>query len=92
MTNFDGRVPCPGDMYRSGAVCYRNCEIIGMENCGIGACTSNSNDCAWQILNMVKGVIEGVGKGIGTVMSFGASTAVKSAAKMGMKAAMKGLA
>jgi len=63
-----------------------------MSNCGWGACTANDGDCAWQILNMVKGVIEGVGKGIGTVMSFGASTAIKSAAKMGMKAAMKGLA
>lgn len=38
MTNFDKRVPCPGDMYHSGALCYRDCNILGLDNCGIGAC------------------------------------------------------
>ena len=39
LTNFDSRVPCPSGMYRSGALCYRDCNNIGMVNCGIGACS-----------------------------------------------------
>lgn len=53
LTNFDSRVPCPKGMYRQGALCYRNCNNIGMENCGIGACSSSSDVCASSIAKMV---------------------------------------
>jgi hypothetical protein len=92
LTNFSDKVPCKGAMYRSGALCYRNCNTIGMDNCGIGACIAEGESCGAKILEMVGSVLEGVATGISTVLSLGASTAAKSAAKVGIKAAVKGAA
>ena len=85
MTNFDSRVPCPAGMYRGAALCYRDCNKIGLLNCGIGACSGSSAKCAETILNMVRDVFTGIASAVSFVGSFGAS----SAATMGAKAAIK---
>lgn len=92
LTNFSDKVPCPGDMYRAGALCYRDCRIIGMENCGIGACIAEGASCSMQILQMVGQVLEGVGTGVTTVLSLGSSIPAKTSAKVAVKAAVKKLA
>lgn len=89
ITNFSDEVPCPGDMYRGGALCYRDCKIIGMENCGIGACIAPGSDCTAKVLEMTGKVLEGIATGVGTVLSFGASTAAKTGAKTAIKTALK---
>lgn len=41
ITNFDSRVTCGTNKYKSGALCYKDCASIDMNNCGIGACAIN---------------------------------------------------
>jgi hypothetical protein len=91
LTNFSDEVPCPGNMYRMGALCYRDCTLIGMDNCGIGACIAPGEDCNMKVLEMAGKVIEGIATGVGTVVSFGASTAAKTGAKTAIKTALKSM-
>ena len=35
LTNFNEKVPCPDSTYKFGALCYRDCNLIEIENCGI---------------------------------------------------------
>jgi len=81
ITNFEA--PCNPGYYRGGALCYRDCNKIGMINCGIGMCAASSEACASGITQMVVDVVSSIGKGIGFVLSFGSS----SAATTGVKAA-----
>ena len=76
LTNFSDQIPCPGDMYKGGALCYRNCKGIGMENCGIGACTRDATSCTSAIIGIVVDVIMGLFDLVTTIMSFGATTAI----------------
>jgi hypothetical protein len=89
ITNFSSRIPCPGDMYKSGALCYRNCSTVGMYNCGIGACVNAPGSCATEVTKMILQVIEGVVTGVATVLTFGASAAAKAGAKTAIKAGVK---
>jgi hypothetical protein len=82
MTNFSSKIPCPGDMYKSGALCYRNCEIIGLFNCGIGACISDDRQCAAAIGKMVQDVIDGISTLVITIASGGTATAAKLLQKL----------
>lgn len=41
---------CNGDKYLSGALCYNDCNKIGMNNCGIGYCAASSEECAAGIV------------------------------------------
>lgn len=94
LTNFSHEVPCPGNMYRMGALCYRNCETIGMLNCGIGACIAEGEDCGEKIMQMITQVIQGLVDGISLVLSFGATAgtaSLKSVAKNSIKSAVKGM-
>lgn len=43
LTMFSG--VCPEGRYKSGALCYKDCKVIGMSNCGIGACARDSKSC-----------------------------------------------
>lgn len=74
MTNFDKRVPCPGQMYHEGALCYRNCNIIGLANCGIGACSVDSKTCTDAIINMIIDVFKGFAKLFTFVQNLGLLT------------------
>ena len=98
--NFSDRVPCPEGKYKSGALCYRNCGVIGMINCGIGACSTDSGACAAAIVGIVVDVVIGMVDLIVFVVSMGTSSAMtslkssvksglKSIAQDGMKKAMK---
>ena len=89
LTNFSSKIPCPSGMYRSGALCYRDCNNIGMENCGIGACAADGATCASKIGSMIQGVFEGIATAISTVVSFGGAAAAKTALKTGVKALAK---
>ena len=59
LTNFDKRITCPGKMYHSGALCYRDCRIIGLQNCGIGTCAIDGKTCKDNVINMVVTVLTG---------------------------------
>lgn len=89
LTNFSSEVACPGDMYRLGALCYRNCELIGMKNCGGGACVNSASSCAMQITNMALKIFEGVATGVSTCLSFGAASAASSAAKASIRSSTR---
>jgi len=88
MTNFDGRIPCPSGMYRSGALCYRDCANIGLQNCGIGMCAGSSSACASGIANMITSFLVGLAQFVGFVLSFGTDAPAAeevNAGKTGLK-------
>lgn len=102
ITNFSDRVGCSDGMYKWGALCYRDCNNIGMNNCGIGACAMSGAACAQGIISMIIDVGMGVAQFVGFVASFGASSGAqggvagaKDAIKQGMQKGkaelMKGL-
>jgi Zn ribbon nucleic-acid-binding protein len=74
-TNFDAVAICPQGMYKGGALCYRDCNKIGLVNCGIGACASSEQECSSRIAGMVVNTIVGLGTALAFVCSFGASSA-----------------
>lgn len=74
-TNFDAVAICPQHMYKAGALCYRDCTMIGLVNCGIGACASSDQECASKIAGMVVNTVVGLGTALAFVCSFGASSA-----------------
>ncbi len=53
VTNFDPIAICPYKYYKFGALCYRDCSTLGMENCGIGACAISSDECKAGIVQIV---------------------------------------
>jgi len=71
LTNFHKDVTCPGRMYHGGALCYRNCEVVGLVNCGIGACSIDKSTCGKAIMNLILNVVKGVVKLITFVLSLG---------------------
>jgi hypothetical protein len=86
-------------MYKGGALCYRDCSKATMANCGIGACSRDSESCVSSIINMVVDVISGIAEAVILIASFGTSSAVssgfevaQSAVKTVGKAGLKGLA
>jgi hypothetical protein len=90
LTNFSSQVPCPRGMYRQGALCYRNCENIAMENCGFAACSASKESCMSSIVNISLDVMSGIADAVMFVMSFGATTAIATA-KNTVKNAIKKL-
>lgn len=50
--NFDSRVPCDEGMHKVGALCYRDCNKVGLLNCGIEACAATKVSCASTIATM----------------------------------------
>jgi len=81
ITNFSDRVPCPLGYYRptGSALCYRDCKSIEMENCGIGACASDSVTCVTTIIDMGIGTLQGAIDVVAFVASFGASSIAQPA-------------
>ncbi len=80
ITNFSILIPCPKGMYRSGALCYKNCQNLGMENCGIGACASTLEGCLSSIGTMAFDTISSIGSAIASVVTIGSTTSMKTAA------------
>jgi hypothetical protein len=72
-------------------LCYRDCNIIGMANCGQGACTADGMECALKIGEMAISVFEGVATGVSTILSGGASAPARTSAKLAAKTALKAL-
>lgn len=91
LTNFSSEIPCPGNMYRFGAMCYRDCNLIGMQNCGQGACIAEGASCALKIAEMTAKVFEGVATGVASFVTMGASAPARSAGKVAIKAAIKAI-
>jgi hypothetical protein len=89
LTNFAAEIPCPSGMYKSGALCYRDCANIGMDNCEIGSCIASGASCTEELLKIANGVIEGVDTALFTILTMGASTAPKAAAKATATTAVK---
>ena len=85
LTNFSPRIPCPSGMYRNGALCYKDCSIIGMANCGIGSCASSADTCASSIVNIAVETLQGVADGVMLIASAGTSAAGGAAAKSTLK-------
>ena len=76
-TNFEAT--CPDGKYLSGALCYRDCGTIGLDNCGIGACASSSGLCASGIAMIAVNFALGLAQAIIFVLSFGTSSGDSSA-------------
>lgn len=100
LTNFSHEVPCPNGMYRMGALCYRNCANIQMENCGIGACVSDQSVCASTIINMAVSTLQSVADSVLLIVSLGSSSSltpskkaitegIKKLGQQGLKSAIK---
>ena len=75
MNNFDSRIPCPNEHYKSGALCYRNCNKAGLVNCGFGSCASSRETCTMGITTMSVDFILSVNRSISYVLTFGAMSA-----------------
>jgi hypothetical protein len=88
LTNFDDRVPCEKGSYKWGALCYRDCNNIFLENCGIGACAANAASCAAGIIKTVIDVTMGAVQFAAFIASFGASSAAEGGFAEG-KSALK---
>lgn len=94
VTNFSSRVNCEPGMYKGGALCYRDCANIGLVNCGIGACSSDTLSCVSGIGTMVLEFALSLYQAVGFVASFGTSgsaTAGISAAKAAIIKGFKSL-
>lgn len=78
-TNFSDKVLCDEGYYKDGALCYKNCNNIGLENCGIGACSSDFDSCLSELKKMIFEVIDGIAKLVKFAMSAGSSSAVEEA-------------
>jgi ribosomal protein L1 len=60
-------------MYKKLALCYRDCKNAGMVNCGIGACSRDSDSCVANIISIVVDVIGGIAEGVILIASLGSS-------------------
>jgi len=80
-------------MYKGAALCYRDCNNIGLVNCGIGMCAEDKQTCGQGIAKMTTEFLTGLAQSVGFVLSFGASsgatTGAKAAAKTGLKTLIK---
>lgn len=62
LTNFNNRVLCPNGTYKAAALCYRDCGIQKLENCGFAACALSREGCYMGVLKMGVDFILGLGK------------------------------
>ena len=74
--NFHESVPCPKGKYKSGALCYRDCGVVGSLNCGIGACSTSPEACIAAITQIVVDVVSGIVTLISLVVTLGQSAAM----------------
>lgn len=89
-TMFDTEATtCPKNKYHQAALCYWDCEAIGMYNCGIGACSFDKDSCGEQIASIVSGVVQGAADAVSLVLSGGASAATKVGAKVLLSSSVK---
>ena len=91
-TNFE--VDCDQGYYLMGALCYRDCAKVGMDNCGIGACAGSGGLCGASIAMMTVDFAIGLAEAITSVLTLGASSAgggVFTAAKDKLKQTFQSL-
>jgi len=77
-------------MYKSGALCYRDCGKIGLVNCGIGMCASSSDNCISGLINMIVDFVVSFIQFVGFIATFGADSGAATgldALKAGIKSA-----
>lgn len=84
-TNFSDAIKCSPGNYKMGALCYRDCKNIGMENCGIGACVADAASCGAEILSMALDTLIGIATLLSTVLTGGAVAAAKKGIETGIK-------
>ena len=85
LTNFASEVPCRQGLYKEGALCYRDCNLIGMKNCGIGACSLTTEDCVETILNLAYALVTAIADGFSNLVSGGSAKAIKNGVKDGVE-------
>jgi hypothetical protein len=81
ITNFHEDVGCGKGMYKSGSLCYRDCNKIGLTNCGIGACSADASSCIKGIISIAIDFLTSLVTFIGFIASFGAAGALSSSIK-----------
>eukprot|EP01060_Flectonema_neradi_P009818 TRINITY_DN169_c1_g1_i5.p1 TRINITY_DN169_c1_g1~~TRINITY_DN169_c1_g1_i5.p1 ORF type:complete len:561 (+),score=111.47 TRINITY_DN169_c1_g1_i5:53-1735(+) len=64
---------CPQGRYRQGLLCYRDCNNIGLKNCGIGACSYSGSACGTEIWDKINKFSTGALTGVSFVASLGAT-------------------
>lgn len=70
-TNFEDESICDSGMYKSGALCYRDCIKINYVNCGIDACASDNLSCAKGVIEIIVQVFVDILSWIGKFISKG---------------------
>lgn len=61
-------------MYLMGALCYRDCNKVHLDNCGIGACASDGETCGISIGMMFVDLAFAIAESVAFVMTLGASS------------------
>lgn len=79
ITNFDSRIPCRDGYYKSLALCYKDCKILGMVECGIGGCAASKSSCASTILTMAVDSISSAVSITSLVLSVGTAAPASTA-------------
>jgi len=88
--NSDKQVHCPGNMYKIGLLCFRDCSTISMYNCGNLACSSSKTGCAKEILKMTLKTLEGIATFVLLIVTFGASSGATTGKNIAVKSAKNG--
>jgi len=91
-TNFEDEVPCPIGMWKILGLCYRDCNNIGLRNCGPLMCASDLTTCGTGVIDMSVDFLTGVAKTVSFVLTFGADSpavAGVNAAKTALKTLVK---
>ena len=94
VTFFNKDAGCWDDLYKAGALCYKDCAAIGMVNCGLWACAKSSETCGSTIAEMSLDVITGIAEAVEFVVTFGAdapAAEAENAARKTAKSALKKL-
>ena len=91
VTFFNDDAGCWDDLYKAGALCYRDCAAIGMVNCGLWACAKSGDTCGSAIAEMALDVITGIAEAVEFVVTFGADIPAAEAENAARKAAKDAL-
>ena len=91
VTFFNDDAGCWDDLYKAGALCYRDCAAIGMVNCGLWACAKSDETCGSSIAEMALDVITGIAEAVEFVVTFGADAPGAEAENAARNAAKKAL-
>jgi hypothetical protein len=75
-------------MYKSGALCYRDCSVLGMYNCGIGACSGDKDSCNKEIENVATSLLSSTSGSPSIPLTYDQPAAVKGKVASSLKSTL----